>query len=221
MEFIIMMIKFILLNIFFLVIIHEIGHIIAGFMCRYKFSGLYCLFFCVIKENEKWKIEKLSKDCRSIAIYSINSKDSSLLEYIFIIVSGSLSNIICGLFLILSNDFLFLLIGYSCLICGVFNIIFFSKNSMSDGSKIIRCLNKKTRNYEILDYNIAQRIIRKNKIILEDVEKLINSNIEYYMIKGCYYKSCLVDITENEKKILIDKQSKIKIPKGLKCFQIV
>jgi hypothetical protein len=155
MEFIIMMIKFILLNIFFLVIIHEIGHIIAGLMCGHKFSGLYCLFFCIIKEDGKWKIEKLSKDCRSIAIYSINSKDSSLLEYIFIVVAGSLFHIICGLFLILSSDFLYCIIGYSCLICGVFNIIFFSKNSMSDGSKIMRCITKKTRNYEILDYNIA------------------------------------------------------------------
>lgn len=221
MEFIIMMIKFILLNIFFLVIIHEIGHIIAGLMCGHKFSGLYCLFFCIIKKDGKWKIEKLSKDCRSIAIYSINSKDSSLLEYIFIIVAGSLFNIICGLFLILSSDFLYCIIGYSCLICGVFNIIFFSKNSMSDGSKIMRCITKKTRNYEILDYNIAQRMIRENKIVLEDVEKLINSNIDYYMIKGCYYKSCLVDITENDKNILIEKQSKINIPSGLKCFQIV
>jgi hypothetical protein len=64
-------------------------------------------------------------------------------------------------------------------------------------------------------------MIRENKIVLEDVEKLINSNIDYYMIKGCYYKSCLVDITENDKNILIEKQSKINIPSGLKCFQIV
>ena len=216
----IIIIKYLLSSLFFVVIMHEIGHIIAALFCGYKFSGLYFLFFSIEKENKKWKIEKLDKKYRSIAVFSVKDSNTLTYEYVLITIAGSLSNIFCAIILINSSDIILKITGFSCLISGILNFCPLFFDYLSDGSKIFRILNKKTRKLEILDYNIAQQIYRDGILILDDVEKLINSNINYYMVKGYYYKSLINSISKEEKDEITLKQSSLKLERGLKCFKV-
>lgn len=135
------------------VIIHELGHLIGGLLSGYKFSSFRIFSFMLIKENNKFKIERFSLygtigQCLMVPPDLVDGKIpvvlSNLGGVIFNIIFGIIS---LGLSYVFKNTFLLDLflefLGIFCLIGAVSNGIPRKSKLNNDGYNTLLLRNNK------------------------------------------------------------------------------
>ena len=208
-------------GIIFTVVTHETAHYMMFKHYGAKFHELKIGFFVIFESNGKKKVRLAKKGEREFSISGIREEDYKWNELFFILLAGPLINLITGLFVcIIFDDFLICwYFGIIPLFVGLFNILPIPFDAQSDGCRMMRLLNKSSREYEVLDYNIVKGIVLNNEIKYKDLAELSKSSNNVHKCRCYFYRYIMDDSNNYIKKWAHNEQSKIKAA-GCKTFRI-
>ncbi|MDO5689123.1 MAG: hypothetical protein Q4G61_02605 [Tissierellia bacterium] len=83
---------FVLLTLFFSIIIHELGHVVAGLINNYSFMGMQILWLSIYVENGKLKA-RIDRDSKSVGMaIMIPNEKATEANHVSYFISGILAN---------------------------------------------------------------------------------------------------------------------------------